>query len=51
MRRTKLAEMIPFDAPVGCSADCVGCKHLKGVVFYDKDDVEVDCDLDEEDWQ
>ena len=47
MRRTKLAEMIPLDAPCECPYNCVGCKHLKGVVYYGNDDVEVECDLDE----
>ena len=37
MRRTKLAEMIPLDAPCECPYNCVGCN----------DDVEVECDLDE----
>ena len=27
------------------------CEHLKGVVYYGNDDVEVECDLDEEDEQ
>lgn len=39
--------MIPLDAPSECSYNCVGCEHLKGVVYYDTDDVEVECDLDE----
>lgn len=48
MRRTKLTEMIPLDAPCECPYNCVGCKHLKGVVYYGNDDVEVECDLDED---
>ena len=51
MRRTKLVEMIPLDAPIECQYNCVGCEHLKGVVYYGNDDVEVECDLDEEDRQ
>ena len=51
MRRTKLVEMIPLDAPCECPYNCVGCKHLKGVVYYGNDDVEVKCGLDEEDGQ
>lgn len=53
MRRSKLVEMIPLDAPCECPYDCVGCKHLRGVVYYGNDDVEVEveCDLDEEDGQ
>lgn len=51
MRRTKLVEMIPLDAPSECPYDCNGCKHLKGVVYYDNDDVEVECDLNEEEGQ
>lgn len=41
MRRTKLVEMIPLDAPCACSYNCVGCKHLKGVVYYGNDDATV----------
>lgn len=54
----RLAQMagIPFDAiyknptidPPGTIAHC---EHLKGVVYYGNDDVEVECDLDEEDGQ
>ena len=51
MRRTKLVEMIPLDAPSECQYNCVGCEHLKGVVYYGNDDVEVECDIDEEDRQ
>lgn len=51
MRRSKLMEMIPLDAPSGCSYNCMRCEHLKGVVYYGNDDVEVECDLDEEDGQ
>lgn len=51
MRRSKLVEMIPLDAPSECQYNCVGCEHLKGVVYYGNDDVEVECDLDEEDRQ
>lgn len=40
MRRSKLVEMIPLDAPCECPYDCVGCKHLRGVVYYGNDDVE-----------
>ena len=43
--------MIPLDAPCECPYDGVGCKHLRGVVYYGNDDVEVECDLDEEDGQ
>lgn len=43
--------MIPLDAPCECPYNCVGCKYLKGVVYYGNDDVEVECDLDEEDGQ
>ena len=48
MRRTKLTEMIPLDAPCECPYNCVGCEHLNGIVYYGNDDVEVECDLDEE---
>ena len=51
MRRTKLVEIIPLDAPSECQYNCVGCEHLKGVVYYGNDNVEVECDLDEEDRQ
>ena len=49
MRRTKLVEMIPLDAPSECPYNCVGCEHLNGFVYYGNDDGEVGCDLDEED--
>lgn len=51
MRRSKLVEVIPLDAPSECPYNCVGCEHLKGVVYYGNDDVEVECGLDEEDGQ
>ena len=47
MRRSKLVEMIPLDAPSECPYNCVGCEHLNSVVYYVNDDVEVGCNLDE----
>ena len=39
MRRLKLVDMIPLDAPSECPYNCVGCEHLKGVVYYIKPQV------------
>ena len=47
MKRVKLAEMIPLDAPSKCPYNCAECKHLKGVVRQSWGKVEVQCDLDE----
>ena len=40
-------EMIPLDAPSECLYNCVGCEHLKGVVYYSNYDVGIEYDLDE----
>lgn len=30
-----------------CPFNCVGCPHLLDIQFYSKDDIEIDCDLED----
>lgn len=48
MMEKNLASMSPWQAKGECPFDCIGCDHLINVHFYSKDDVCVECDLDED---
>lgn len=49
MRQKQICEVIPFEAPDECPYNCIGCKHLIGVIYnHGQNDIEVVCDLDEE---
>lgn len=31
-----------------CPMNCIGCKHLVGIHFWDESNIDVDCDLKDE---
>ena len=48
MEWKQIAEITPYDVPRECPGNCIDCQHMKGIIYHDVGDVDVECDLREE---
>jgi len=43
----KLCEITPLSATnPECPYNCIGCPHCRGIQYWDYDDIEVECELE-----
>ncbi len=48
MEIRKVIEVIPDSCPHDGPGNCAGCEHCDGIQFYDRNNIEVNCLLEEE---